>query len=227
LISLGVFVADAAVTFFLRTRPAAGTKYEWLLTPRVLSAPRSPWRPIFGALAAQGIRESVFGIMIGLLVYIRTGSEMQLGNYTLITSLVGFFSYYAAGKRLKPRRRRAGMLLGAIAMAAVIVPLLGGIRYSALLVFGIGTALFQPLFIIPITTTVFDWIGRNEQSAKQRVEYIVMRELALNAGRIAGMAILIATLAASRAPHVIVWAMLAIGCSPICSWFLMRKRLML
>ncbi|TJY41829.1 MFS transporter [Cohnella pontilimi] len=224
MISLGTFVAGVLVSFLLRNRKPQG-RYNWGLPVRVWKVEQTPWRPVVGALAAQGLRESVFGVMIGLLVYIQTGSEMRLGNYALITSLVSFISFYAVGKWLKPRWRRAGMLVGVLAMTAVIVPFFFGVSYKTLLLFGVGTSLFIPLFTIPMTSSVFDLIGTRKESVQQRVEYVVLRELALNVGRIAGMAIFIITLAISKHPTVINSMLLFVGCSPFFSWLLMRGRL--
>ncbi|MEQ4482182.1 MFS transporter [Cohnella silvisoli] len=224
MISLGIFVIGIGVSFLLHNRKTEGN-YDWLMPLRILKKRQTPWRPVFGALAAQGLRESVFGVMIGLLVYIQTGSELSVGNFALITSTVAFISFYATGKWLKPIWRRRGMLIGTIVMTAVIVPFFFGVSYATLLTFGIGAALFIPLYTIPMTSAVFDLIGMDEDSARERVEYVVMRELALNAGRIAGMVIFIVTLYFSRAPLVINGMLLVVGSSPLLSWMFMRNRL--
>lgn len=224
MISLGIFVVGIGVSFFLRNRKSEGN-YDWLLPYRIMNKPQTPWRPVIGALTAQGIRESVFGVMIGVLVYIQTGSELALGNFALITSTVGFISYYATGRWLKPIWRKRGMLVGTIVITAVIIPFFFGVSFTTLLIFGIGASLFFPLYTIPMTSAVFDLIGSDEDSARQRVEYVVTRELALNAGRITGMAIFIGTLYISREPLVINCLLLAVGSSPLLSWVYMRNRL--
>lgn len=222
--SLGIFLAGVLVSFLVRHRGTDG-RYEWALTARALRRTDTPWPTTFAALAAQGVRESVFGIMIGLLVYIHTGSELKLGNFVLVTSAVAFVSFYATGKWLKPAWRSRGMLVGSIAITAIVVAFFFGVSYTTLLVFGIGAALFFPLYAIPMTSAVFDLIGRDADSANRRVEYVVMRELGLNCGRIVGMIAFLITLSISKAPLVIVWLMLVVGSSPILSWVFMRKLL--
>ncbi len=224
LISLCIFVAGMGVSFLVRNRRTEGN-YDWLLTPHALRKQRTPWLPVFAALAAQGVRESVLGLMIGLLVYISTGSEWRLGNFTLIVSAVAFISFYAVGKWLKPVWRSRGMLIGTIVMTAVIVPFFTGVTYTTLLIFGIGASLFFPLFTIPMTSAVFDLIGSKEDSVRQRVEYVVMRELGLNTGRIVGMVLFITTLSFSRAPLVISILLLVAGSAPLLSWRFMRHLL--
>jgi len=224
MISLGIFAVGVVVSFWLRNRRTTGD-YAWSLPARIAGKPHTPWRPVLGALIAQGFRESVFGVMIGLLVYIQTGSEMKLGNFALITSVVGFVSFYVIGKWLKPAWRKSGMLIGTIVMTLAILPLFAGLSLTTLLIFGIGTALFIPLYTIPMTSSVFDLIGKDERSARQRVEYIVTRELALNVGRIGGMSVFILALSISKHPLVISAVLLVVGSSPIIGWLFMRRQL--
>lgn len=222
LISFGIFAGGIALSFFLRNRTTEG-QYNWRWPFRLLRHPQTHWRPVLGALAAQGIRESVFGVMIGVLIYIQTGSELKLGNYALITSAVGFISFFAAGRWLKPTWRNRGMQVGAIALTAIILPFFLGISFTTLLVFGVGAALFFPLYLLPMTSTVFDLIGQDESSVRQRVEYVVARELALNVGRMVGMGAFMVTIYISRAPTVMNILLLVVGSSPLLSWAFMRR----
>jgi YQGE family putative transporter len=117
------------------------------------------------------------------------------------------------------------MLAGAVALIAVILPMFAGFSYGTLLAFGLGAALFFPLYILPITAAVFDLIGRDEESVERRVEYVVARELALNVGRIVGMAVFMSVISFSKTPLAMKWLLLAVGSSPLLSWLFMRKLL--
>jgi YQGE family putative transporter len=224
--SLAIFVIGAIVSFWLRNRPP-GEHYDWRHPIRIWRTPNSPWHSVLTALAVQGVRESVFGLMIGLLVYIQTGSELKLGNFTLLTSAVSFIGYYAVGRWLKPVWRVKGMLVGAVVITAVVLLFFFGIRYGTMLVFGVGIGLFFPLYGIPMTSAVFDLIGQNEDSARLREEYVVVRELALNVGRIFGMAVFLCTIQISRSPTVLNVLLFIVGSAPIFSWMLMRGNLRL
>ncbi|MFC4598317.1 MFS transporter [Cohnella hongkongensis] len=217
-----VFVAAIVTSFFIRNRRTSGS-YTWRWPYRLMRESDSDWPSVMGALAAQGVRESVFGVIIGILIYVQTGSEMKLGNFMLLTSAVGFASFLCTGKWLKPKWRYRAMQVGAIALIAVILPMFAGFSYATLLAFGLGAALFFPLYIMPMTAVVFDLIGRNEESAGRRVEYVVARELALNVGRIAGMAIFMGVISVSKTPQAMKWLLLAVGSSPLLSWLFMRK----
>lgn len=223
-VSLAIFVAGFVCSFRLRRRPP-DSAYDWRMPIRTLLARGTPWKPVLAALAAQGLRESIFGVAIGLLVYISTGSELQLGNFAVLTSAIGFAGFYAAGRWLKPAWRSAGMLIGACAVSAAVVPFFFGVGFGSLLLFGAIVALFFPLYAIPMTSSVFDLIGRDEDSVKRRVEYVVLRELALNAGRIVGMIAFMITLHAGQSPLALHSLLFATGCSPLLSWYWMRARL--
>ncbi|MEF3306170.1 MFS transporter [Paenibacillus sp. GYB003] len=223
-VSLAIFVVGVVFSFFLKKRKVSG-EYEWTHGYRVLTQPGGPWKTVFGALTAQGVREGVFGFMIGLMVYIATRNEMRIGNFSLITSAVALFSFYAVGKWLKPAYRKWGMLIGVVMMIAVILPFFWRVNYTTLLLFGIGTALFIPLYTVPMTSSVFDLIGQDRESAEHRVEYVVLRELGLNVGRMFGTLVFIVVVSWTTAPTAINWLLLGIGSSPLLAWALMRGKL--
>jgi YQGE family putative transporter len=223
-ISLGVFVVGAIVSFFLKRRPAQ-PNYEWFYGIKQLRQKGNIWRNAYPALLAQGVREGVFGFLIGLMVFIATNNELQLGNFALITSAVSLFAFFMAGKLVKPGRRSIPMLLGAIAMTLVILLFFWKVDYTTLLIFGIVVALFFPLYSIPITSSVFDLIGMNTESAEHRVEYVVLRETALNMGRILGTTAFIAVVSFTQELNHIVTLMLVLGTAPLFSWFFLRKHL--
>lgn len=223
-ISLGIFILGVVISFFLKKRKVIGT-YEWLLPMRVLKVPQTPWRRVTLALLFQGVREGVFGFMIGLLVYISTSSEASLGNFALITSSVALVSFWAAGKFIKPSFRKMSMFIGSVMVVLVILPFFWKMSYMTLLIFGLGSALFFPMYSIPMISIVFDLIGSNEDSAKQREEYIVLRELSLNVGRVCGVLLFIAVISWSKEPLVINVLLLVIGSSTFFSWVFIRKLL--
>jgi YQGE family putative transporter len=223
-ISLIIFIMGVAISFFLKKRKVL-SNYEWFESFKHLKDKDNPWRLVFPALAAQGFREGLFGFIIGLLVYIATKNELHVGNYSLITSAVALVSFYLAGKYLRPKNRNLSMLIGAFAITLVILPFYWKLDYMTLLIFGVGTALFMPLFTIPMVSSVFDIIGKDEESAQHRVEYVVLRELGLNLGRILGTLLFIIVISQSQDEIIMISLLLFVGSSPILAWFYMRKLL--
>ncbi|GAB2698699.1 MFS transporter [Paenibacillus thermoaerophilus] len=223
-LSLAVFVAGVLCSLMLRKRERDDDEpYRWLSEFRRLRESGNPWRLVVPALAAQGVREGVFAFAIGLLVYIATSSELNLGQYSVLTSAVAFAAFAAAGRWMKPSRRSGGMLFAAVTLVAMIVPFFWGIDYAKLLWFGIVSAAVYPLYIVPMTSAAFDLIGRNEQSSRRKVELIVLREIALNVGRLAGTAVFLLVVAREPGPRAVNWMLLGVGSSPLLAWWFMRS----
>jgi YQGE family putative transporter len=220
--SLFIFLLCTVFSFFLKKRKTEGN-YEWLFIVRCLVNKETVWRPVSLALLAQGMREGVFGFMIALLVYVNTGSELMLGNFALVTSGVALISFMVTGRLLKHEHRGAAMGIGALMIVVVIVPFFWKVSFATLLVFGVGVGLFFPLYSIPMTSSVFDMIGGDAYSVKRREEFVVLRELALNAGRITGLVLFITVVTFTSAPLAINILLLCIGSSPLAAWFFMRK----
>ncbi|MOA36218.1 hypothetical protein D3C78_1577280 [compost metagenome] len=90
------------------------------------------------------------------------------------------------------------------------------------MIFGIGTALFIPFYTVPVTSTSFDLIGKDPDCVSRREEFVVLRELGLNVGRLLGTLAFLITVSFSPTTLAINVLMLAIGSSPLLTWFLMR-----
>lgn len=56
--------------------------------------------------------------------------------------------------------------------------------FTTLLTYGVFIAIGYPLLLVPYLSLTYDVIGRARHARKARIEYIVLRELFLNAGRI-------------------------------------------
>lgn len=223
-VSLVVFATAAVVSFFLAKRRTSG-EYDWLYGVRQIRCDGSPWRRVVPSLMFQGVREGVFGFLLGLLVFLSTGKEQSLGSFTLWTSLVALVSFWLAGRVLKPDIRSKAMLAGAFALSIVTMLLFIDVDYRTMLWLGIATALFMPLYIIPMTSAVFDLIGASEASAGRREELIVLRESGLIAGRVIGLAVYLAVVARTESAGALIWLLLIVGAAPLPGWLLLRGRL--
>ncbi|MFX3633020.1 MAG: MFS transporter [Candidatus Pristimantibacillus sp.] len=221
-LSLVIFGIGVILSFWLKKRKVQGGHYKWLHGLQQLKEKGNPWRRMFPAIVAQGVREGVFMFLVGLTVYIVTSNEGKLGNFSLITSAVALVSFWLIGKKLHMNNRKTAMLIGTIMIGLVILPLFWKVSFFTLLLFGIGTSLFMPLYIIPMTSRVFDLIGQSEQSAKDREEFIVLREIGLTTGRMIGLTSYLIVLPLNSSATAIVWLMFAVGIVPILGWWFMR-----
>ncbi|MCA0758033.1 MFS transporter [Paenibacillus sp. N4] len=220
-LSLVIFSISVILSFWLKKRRVQG-RYNWKHGFQQLMTKGNPWRRMLPAIMAQGVREGVFMFLVGLTVYIATKNESKLGTYSLITSLVALVSFWLVGKFLKKNNRKAVMLIGAVMIAVVILPLFWEVSYTTLLMLGIGTSLFMPMYIIPMTSRVFDLIGQSEESAREREEFIVLREAGLVLGRLIGLSSYLIVLPYNHSPLAITWLLFAVGAVPIAGWWFIK-----
>lgn len=181
-ISLSLFALAVFLSFSLKPRPANG-KYDFR---RILAERKKNenWRLITNANFFQGLREGTFLFIISVLVYISTGSELALGTFGLINSGISFIAYYAASRLIKKSRRKKAILIGGIILYIAVLIIVWDVNYVKLLIYAAMIAIAYPILLVPYMSTTYDVIGSAWKAAEMRIEYIVVREIYINLGRI-------------------------------------------
>ncbi|MDG5788755.1 MFS transporter [Evansella sp. AB-P1] len=188
-ISLGLFITAVILSFFLRRRPAKG--HYHLMGVFNIRKKYKPWRSILRAHFFQGIREGSFIFVIAVWVYVSTGSELALGTYGLIASGVSFICYYLVSRFIKPAQRKRAIFIAGIILYGAIFIIVFELSFTLLIIYGVIISMAYPLLLVPYVSLTYDVIGNGWKAAEMRVEYIVIRELHLNVGRITSILILI------------------------------------
>ncbi|AND41518.1 MULTISPECIES: MFS transporter [Cytobacillus] len=181
-ISLTLFSIAVFLSFFLKRRPADG-RY---LFGRILAERKNSmnWRMITNAHFFQGLREGTFIFVISVYVFISTGSELALGTYGLVNSSISFLGYFLVSRLLKKEYRKRAILIGGLLLYGAIFFIVFEVTYQKLLMYAATIAIAYPLLLVPYISLTYDVIGRGWKAAEMRIEYIVVREIFLNAGRI-------------------------------------------
>jgi len=181
-LSLVLFAIAVVLSFFLSKRECEG-RYE---ITKVLKERRidKNWGRITRAHFFQGLREGTFIFVISVYVYLATDSELALGKYSLVNSAVSFVCYYLVARMLKKEWRKKAILLGGIILYAVVFLVIFNVTYTKLLIYAACIAIAYPILLVPYGSMTYDVIGRAKNAREWRVEYVVVRELWLNAGRI-------------------------------------------
>ncbi|MFT8320378.1 MAG: MFS transporter [Bacillus sp. (in: firmicutes)] len=181
-ISLGLFSLAVVLSFFLKRRPASGQ----FLFRRIIEERKNSqnWRLITKAHFFQGLREGTFAFVITVFVFIATGSEMALGKFGLINSGISFVAYYIVSRTIKNGNRNKAILTGGILLFLSMFIIIFDFSYTKLLIYAGVIAIAYPLILIPYTSLTFDVIGRSWNAREMRIEYIVVREMFLNLGRL-------------------------------------------
>ncbi|NRD80768.1 MFS transporter [Bacillus sp. BRMEA1] len=181
-LSLGLFALAVLLSFFLKRRPAEGKYYF----KRIIEERKQNknWRLITNAHFFQGLREGVFLFVISVFVYISTGSEMALGTFGLLNSGISFIAYFLASRFIKKNFRKKAILIGGLMLYAAVLIIVWEVTYVKLLIYASIIAIAYPLLLVPYMSTTYDVIGIGWKAAEMRIEYIVVREVFLNIGRI-------------------------------------------
>ncbi len=181
-ISLALFAGAVVLSFFLKRRNAEGD----FLFKRIVQERKNNknWKMITNAHFFQGLREGTFAFVITVFVFIETGSELALGKFGLINSAVSFLAYYVASRVIKKHFRKKSILLGGLLVYAAIFLILFDVTYTRLIIYAVVIAIGYPFLLVPYVSLTYDVIGKAWNIAKMRIEYIVVREIFLNLGRI-------------------------------------------
>ena len=181
-ISLTLFALAVTLSFFLKRRPANG-KYHF---KRIIAERKNNynWKMVTNAHVCQGLREGIFAFMISVLVFLSTGTEMALGTYGLINSAVAFASYFVVSRLMKKEYRLKSILIGGILLYAALFLIAFDVTYTKLIIYAVTIAIAYPLLLVPYSSITYDVIGTGWKAAEMRIEYIVVREVYLNTGRV-------------------------------------------
>lgn len=181
-ISLGLFVGAVLLSLLIKRRPANGTySFKRILYERKNN---HSWKKILYASFFQGLREGAVVFVISIWVYITTNSELALGTFGLVNSGVAFVFYFLATKFIKPKHRMKSILLGGLLLYGGIFLLIFNLSFQRLLIYAVVIAIAYPTILVPYMSLIYDVIGKAWKAAEMRIEYIVVRELYLNMGRV-------------------------------------------
>lgn len=177
-----LFICAVACSFFLIRRPAKG---DYLFKRVVIEKNHNKnWDRILKAHLFQGLREGIFLFVITIWVYIVTQSELSLGMFNLYFSGFSFVFYFLATKFIKPSKRKKAILIGSLMLYLALFVILIHASYSTLIIYGIIIGIAYPIVNVPYASMTYDVIGKAWKAGELRIEYIVVRELFTNIGRV-------------------------------------------
>ncbi|MGM7635573.1 MFS transporter [Bacillus sp. Hm123] len=191
-LSLGGFMIAVVFSLFLKRRCAKGRFL--LLSVWNERKWNADWRRITIAHFFQGLREGVFVFIISVFVFLATNSELALGTYGLVYSGISFISYTLASKVIKKEHRKRVILIGGVLLFFSLFIIMPEPTYARLLIYAAVIAIAYPFLLVPYVSMTYDVIGQGEKAAERRVEYIVLREIFLNVGRIVSILSFIAAI---------------------------------
>lgn len=220
-LSLTLFALAVVLSFFIKRRPAHGS----YLLARVLSQRKNDenWRLITTAHFFQGLRDGTFAFIISVFVFVSTGSEFALGTFGLINSGISFMAYSIVPKFIKNKFRKKAILLGGILLYGAIYIIVFDFSYVRLLIYAAVIAIAYPIVLVPYISMTYDVIGKGWKAAEARIEYIVVRELFLNLGRIVSILAFIGAITFFNQDKSIPFLLMILGAGYLCVFYFLRR----
>lgn len=220
-ISLSLFVLAVILSFFLKRRSAKGTfQLMEVLHWRELTV---NWKSILLSNFAQGLREGTFAFLITIWIFVTAGSELGLGTYSLITSAVSLIVFYVTGRFISKKFRNLAILFSCILLSLAVILLLFKLTFTKLIIYGIIISIAFPILMVPFISMSFDVIGKARKAAEWRIEYVVGRELFLNAGRIVSVLIFMFAIALFDPEKVFPYILILFGNVQLFIYLFIRK----
>lgn len=220
-LSLGLFAVAVLLSFSLKRRPAHGKYwFQRIITERKHD---KNWRMITNAHFFQGLREGVFVFIVSVFVFIATDSELALGTYGLINSGFSFLAYFFVSRMLKKEFRKRAILIGGLMLFFAIFLIVFDPTYFRLLLYAALIAVAYPLLLVPYSSMTYDVIGRGWKAAEMRIEYIVVRELFLNMGRIFSIVLFLGAIALFKEEKIIPVLLVILGSGHTLIYFFIRQ----
>ena len=218
-ISFSMFIIAVICSFFLHSRVVRGKFY----IKEVISQMRTnqDWGKVIYAHFFQGLREGIYAFVITIWVYIVTKSELSLGMFNLYISGMSFIFYFLTMKFIKNEYRKRSILWSSLILYLSLFIFLPHMTYMTLVIYALVIGIFYPLLYVPYTSMSYDVIGEAYHAKELRVEYIVLRELSIHAGKILSVVIFLLT-TLSFGPDIIPTVLIILGLSYLLIYYFLK-----
>lgn len=181
---IAVVLYTAAMLYSFRV-PADGTRRPFHLR-RALFPDRSmrDWRRMLASSFSIAGAYHLFYMLLGLLMFMETKSEILVGTYTAVQGLVGIVIAILLGRFLTPSNRWIAMLAGTILLVAAGTITFVYLSVATLVIFFFLRALSLPLFTVPYSAVMLSVIEKSVREPYERIEFICAIEVPLALGRL-------------------------------------------
>ncbi|MFC0522597.1 MFS transporter [Pontibacillus salicampi] len=219
-ISLSLFIIAVVASFFLKRRSAKGNfSFRRIIHERKRD---NNWKKILNAHIFQGLREGTFLFVIAIWVFITTQSEFALGTFNLVYSGFAFLFYYLVTRLVKPRLRKWSIFIGGLSLYLALFLILIHLSYTTLLIYAAIIGMSYPIIYVPYLSLTYDVIGKAWHAAEMRIEYIVVRELYLNLGRVLSIILFLIAVTLFDPATIIPYVLMIVGAGHFVIYFFIK-----
>ncbi|MEA3364775.1 MAG: MFS transporter [Candidatus Hydrogenedentes bacterium] len=149
------------------------------------------WRLIMAAAFTLAGMFNIFAFLLGLLMYMKTENELNVGGLASIQSIAAIITAIFVGRTMRPRSRMKYMRWGVAMILAAGVMMFTELTLFTLVLFGLLRSMAAPFFGIAHFSLRMDAIANCAEAPHQRIEYISAWEVPLAVGRVVMMLVII------------------------------------
>ncbi|HOZ45366.1 MAG TPA: hypothetical protein PK468_02065 [Candidatus Hydrogenedentes bacterium] len=142
------------------------------------------WRLIMLASISLAGSFNIFAFLLGILMFMETGTEMSVGSFASFQGLTGVVVSYMMGRIIVPRSRRTFMRWGVAFLVVGGAIIAYKLTIVTLIIFGFMRSVSGPMFGIPHAGMRMDTIAKSAPDLVHRIEYLCAWEVPLALGRI-------------------------------------------
>lgn len=156
---------------------------------RALFPPREhrDWRLILLASASLAGSFHIFHFLMGILMYMQSGTEVAVGGYVSLQGLVSVITAFVVGHFVVPETRSRYMFWGVVFLVLAGAVVTWQITLVTLVIFAFLRSVSLPLFGIPHTAVRFEVMQDTAGMSDERIEYLCAWEVPLAIGRVVMM----------------------------------------
>jgi len=187
-ISFFLFIISIILSSFLRPHSITG-KYEFKKI--LFNKQDKPWNKILICSYILGLKDGAFSYVVNILIFLVFKSELGMGNFTTITSVLGIVSAFMVGKYCKKAIQNKVFFIGSVMCFLGTVVLVLFTNYFGVILNGVLTSVFTCFWSIPFTTIMYDIAGKSSEKSNNIADYMIVREIPTALGRISGIALYI------------------------------------
>ncbi len=114
-------------------------------------------------------------------------------------------------------------MFGGVLLYLALFIIITDVTYARLLLYAAVIAVAYPVLLVPYISITYDVIGRGWKAAEMRIEYIVVRELFLNGGRIVSILLFIVAISFFNEEKSIPMLLLIIGAGHAIAYLFVEK----
>ncbi|GAQ19288.1 MFS transporter [Oceanobacillus picturae] len=143
--------------------------------------------------------------------------------FNLVLSGLSFVFYFIATKFIKNKLRKKAILLGGLILFFSTFIILFNLGYVQLIIYAVFIGIAYPIINVPYVSMTYDVIGKAWKAKEMRVEYIVVRELFVNLGRVASIVLFLGAVMLFPAKQVIPVLLIILGSGHLIIYFFVKN----